>query len=613
MSNSDKPTLLYIHTLDTLCDELVSGRSVLVDDKGTEFRLPSAETRAIFEWYRRNRKKWAQRNMKEDVEAIADQLEKEPPELPAIELPSRGQQKRIIHLKSVKVHRFAGIHKYGMTAQSPDDFEFDFDKPLTLIEGANGSGKTSLLSAITWCLTGYVYRSQRGPETVDQAVRLQIAGETEEISRDGAPYDMTPITPMPAMDVLKSLGDNLLPLDTWVELRFVDNDGKEVGQIRRSVKRSPRGKIVVEEPDFSTLGLDPIAREIGTKMPGLIPYIQLGVASDLGKAAAALTGIKPLEDLARHAEKSQAKLKKELVEDREAEIQKLDEDFLDASKNLAHLIENHPEIKPEKSLPAPGPEKTIEEELTAIKNHFESLQAKTLSEAQRVLGESFDYNDQDARKDLIENVGPALGLFDSEQIGQLPSAKRLSDLRHLTEQQLSGTESLIQKLTSEANELTKLDEQPDVAARLRLYARVAGWIKEHQRPPHVIENCPVCQSVLEGKTDHVTGKEVAEHIRQFLDTESDYLEKTLVAWEKGALETLANELPAVLASEMKTDLPRKPVDLISAALVEEHFQITSIWKDFGPIKTSRTIAVQGSLGRSLPFYRTVHTHASRML
>ena len=64
-----------------------------------------------------------------------------------------------------------------------------------------------------------------------------------------------------------------MPLDTWVELQFVDDDGNDVGRIRRSVKRSPHGKIVVDEPDFSALNLDPVAREVGTKMPGLIPYI----------------------------------------------------------------------------------------------------------------------------------------------------------------------------------------------------------------------------------------------------------------------------------------------------------------------------------------------------
>jgi len=207
MNSADKPALLYIHTLETLCNELVSGRPVLLDEKGNEFRLTSAETRAMFDWYRRNPDKWAQRNMKEDVEVIADQLEKEPPELQAVELPGKSQQKRIIHLKSMRVHRFAGIHQYGTVEQIPEDFEFDFNKRLTLIEGMNGSGKTSLLSAIAWCLTGYVYRSQRGPETVDQAVRIDVAEEAEQVSEDGSSSDMTPITPMPAVDVLRSLGD----------------------------------------------------------------------------------------------------------------------------------------------------------------------------------------------------------------------------------------------------------------------------------------------------------------------------------------------------------------------------------------------------------------------
>lgn len=572
MSESKKATPLYLHTLETLCEELVSGRPVLLDDKGREFRLTSPEARLIFDWYRNNRAKWAGKVMKQDVEAIADQLGKKPPELPETLYDDQSPRLPRIHLKSVRAHRFAGIHRYGQPQQPPADFYFELEKPLTLVEGMNGAGKTSLLSAITWCLTGHVYRSQRPPESVAQSVQLEIVGESDSGAGDETTFDMTAITPMPPAEILTSLGGEPLLLDTWVELAFVDDDGNEVGSVKRSVARSPRGKILINEPDFSGLGLDPIAREIGTKMPGLIPYIQLGVASDLGKAVAGLTGIKPLQDLAQHARKSCAKLKKDLVNDRNADIRKIDSDFLEAQRKLANEIRDHPEIDPKKPLPDPGPEKTVEKQLAKLRQHFEALQSQTLAEAKSILGESFDHEDRSVRKDLMDNVGPALGMLDVANLGRLPSANRLSKLAGLSSEELTQAEEVIQKLIAEAKDIARLEEQPDVAARLRLYAKVANWIKDVPEHFYHLENCPICQSAIDGKADAVTGIAIIEHIRKYLEIDSSYLEKSLKAWEDDAMAILAKSLPDSLRAEMREDLPKTPTDLISSALGEELFE-----------------------------------------
>ena len=70
MSDADQPTNLDVHTIETLCDELVSGRAVLVAENERPFLFESTATRSVFEWYRRNPTKWAQRNTKDDVESI---------------------------------------------------------------------------------------------------------------------------------------------------------------------------------------------------------------------------------------------------------------------------------------------------------------------------------------------------------------------------------------------------------------------------------------------------------------------------------------------------------------------------------------------------------------
>ncbi len=48
-SDSGSRIPLYAQTLDTICDELVSGRSIPIDDVN-ELKLNSIESRAIFNW-----------------------------------------------------------------------------------------------------------------------------------------------------------------------------------------------------------------------------------------------------------------------------------------------------------------------------------------------------------------------------------------------------------------------------------------------------------------------------------------------------------------------------------------------------------------------------------
>ncbi|MFC1650575.1 AAA family ATPase [Candidatus Latescibacterota bacterium] len=600
MNNLNNSTPLLIHTLDTLYKELVSGRSIELDDHGKEFHLTSPETRSLFNWYYKNQEKWAKFNKKEDVEALADQLEDDPPEFSVTKIADRTQHKKKFHIKKLKAHRFAGIHNYGTVENPPDDFEFDFDKSLTLIEGTNGSGKTSFLNAITWCLTGSIYRSQREPEKIETLIDLKVS-EEEVNDSENILYNMTPITPMPSKDILNSLGVKPLPLDTWVELTLRNDETDEEINVRRSIQRSTRGKIVEDSSDFSKLGLDPIALEIGTKMPGLIPYIQLDKTCDMGKAVSELTGFKPLEDLVEHVKKSQSKLKKELVKNRNEEIEKLEVDYLKARDELEALFKRQPDIDPKKSLPMPEPEKTTEELLDFFNKHFEELQSKCLSESKSILGSTFNPDDPDLRKELIENTGKALGQIDSGSIARLTSAARLHKLGKLTKDEISHANSLIIKLKEEAEELAGLEKKPKQAVRLRLYARIAGWIKENQESPYISKSCPICDTSLEGKTDELTGKLILEHFNHFLEKDSEYIWKTLDVWEKSAFSALTNQLPETLQYEMKNDLPSKPYDLIKS-LCKEIFENNSFKGCLSSLKPI-TLSFCDKLNENIPIFQ----------
>jgi hypothetical protein len=226
---------------------LVSGKTIhLSDDK--EFKLSSVESRSIFYWYYKNRSKWAGQNRIEDVKAIVEHIKIIPPDK---SITFRKVQKKDIsqiHLKKIKAHRFAGIHKYSDKDDCPEDFEFNFQKPITLIEGDNGAGKTSLVNAIIWCLTGYIYRPQRLPEKIEEEIEVFF----EDVNNQEIVKKCPAITPIPEAKVLESFKDNEIFIDTWVELSFGDNSGNEVAKVKRTMSRTPRGRLNID-----CSGIDP--------------------------------------------------------------------------------------------------------------------------------------------------------------------------------------------------------------------------------------------------------------------------------------------------------------------------------------------------------------------
>ena len=285
MNDVDHTTPLDSHTLESLCKELVSGRGVTIDDKGQVFRISGTDARALLNWYQKNLAKWQGNVMKADVEILIDCLDKPIPALPVSNVASLTRKPRVVRVAKLRAHNFGGIHAYPESSISAPDFTVTFDPGMTLIEGANGSGKTSILSAMIWALTGYVFRSQRAPERIDELVPIGLVDDLES----DAKHSISPITPFPPATVLKEPSFKEVQLDTWIEVAFSDNAGNEIGTVRRELKKGQRGKLEESCSNMNFLGLDPIALEVGTKMPGLIPFIRLGERSDIGSAVAALS------------------------------------------------------------------------------------------------------------------------------------------------------------------------------------------------------------------------------------------------------------------------------------------------------------------------------------
>ncbi|MBN2285921.1 MAG: AAA family ATPase [Tissierellales bacterium] len=495
----------------------------------------------------------------------------QPPQKASATYADQGNEIKCLHLKRARIHRFAGIHKYCDEHSSPEDFDFTFEKPLTLIEGDNGSGKTALANAIVWCLTGYVFRSQRAPEKIEDEIHITASDENQEEYENTC----TAITPIPETKILQTIKDKKLHLDTWVELTFEDNNGNEATKVKRSISRTQRGKLLIEATGIDKLGLDPVALEVGTKMAGLIPFIQIGEASDIGKAISSLTGLRPFEDLVKHALKSQEKLSGVLKKEKEGEIEATDSNFNEIHKQLKDIIEKTPSINIKICDFNNKGDKTSNSELKVAINSFNKLEAEELKKGKSILGETFDPNDPETRRDLTENTGKALGILDTSNLILLPSIQMMSNLKKLTNEEITNAKSLIEQIVTEGKEIEELEKQPDIATRQRLYARIGRWIQENDQP---VDICPVCQKELKKHKDKITGKEITEHLKEHSTKDKEYLSKIIEEWAKSWKVRLTSSLAKTFSDSLEMDLPDHPIDLLIKALGDDELFKSEIFK-----------------------------------
>lgn len=576
-ASNEQPRPLHLQTIESLFAELIGGGAVQVDDNDA-FSLPTNDSRAILNWYRGNQAKWDGNVAAKDVEALVDSQSAAIPDLP---IPALGTpaKKRRLRLVKLEAHRFAGIHAYGTFDNAPPNFVFEPREPITLFEGWNGAGKTSLINSAVWCLTGQIIRPQRPPEPCDSEFEGQFTrsnGGAVETTAHG----LTPITPMPDPATYLPPVGKPVPLDSWVELTFVDENGTALPPVRRTQVRSAKGKVTESVTGLDTLGVDPIALRTGTTMPAMLAFLRIGTASELGMAAAKLTGLAEVSSLAKHAAKAQEKLKGEYRKERESEIDGIDARFIEAQMDLQTQINNYPSMAPAGPLPAPSDATDLEGKLETLIQHFTGLKADALQAAKTILGDGFDPADKPSRDNLEQCIGPAQGQL--KALGQLTSARRLKSLADIKPEEWTAVDALITQLVSEAEALAELAATPELGRRKQLYARVADWIAEGGG--HDFDNCGVCSRSLAGVKDPVTDRAVSEHLAEVDAKEKALLAQSHKNWASNWVNRLSGECPNALKPELKADLPEGPVVLMRSALVEELFETEDFSGVLTPLK-----------------------------
>lgn len=553
------PRDIHLLTIDALLADLVGGRAIALGE-GNELSLGSDDARAVLDWYRRNRGRWQSNLSANDTDEIIDAIGIPPPTIEAESKAGNDHAVRLLRLVRVEAHRFAGLHAYGRPDAPPASFVFEPRKPISLVEGVNGSGKTSLANSIIWCLTGHLIRSQRPPEEGP----LDFACEIARADGTTTTHAMSAITPLPPKSAELPRDGEPIPADSWVELILVDETGALLPPLRRKQGRTARGKITESAPDLDAVGIDPISWQIATTMPALLPFLSVGSASQLGEAVARLTGLADLVDLARHAGKMSTRVTKIAMPEIEKQRIDIARRYQQTADDLTTIVGGTSTIAFEGTPPA------VDEEISAnriaeIAGHFAALKANALTEARDVLGDGFDPESKQSRDNLELTIAPAIERL--RTVGALPSVARLSTLK-VNATEVAIVVALLTQIDAEAATLARLASDPDRARRAQLYAKVSAWMHDHA---HVDNGtCPVCVGQLHGACDPVTGAPIMDHLAEAA-RDREVIARTIAEWSAHWIGHLLQELPSAIAQEARGDLPSIPAALLRAGLADELF------------------------------------------
>lgn len=215
-------------TLDEVIQHLIAGNALDVAG-GAQFSLAFPDSRALLAFYNRDRQAYwnPEKNTAIQDGEIDKVLAALDTALKIAPIPSRtSRTQQLWQLATVSAHRFRGLHRHcAEKGADPHLFELELSADVTLLRGFNGAGKTSLISAICWCLTGYGHRSQGLPSPLHEQIQVRVppadGGGADEAKVFGLPV----IVPVPTEEELAAV-DGVAKSDTWVRLTFRSLIGK---------------------------------------------------------------------------------------------------------------------------------------------------------------------------------------------------------------------------------------------------------------------------------------------------------------------------------------------------------------------------------------------------
>lgn len=466
-------------------------------------------------------------------------------------------------LKTIRTQNFGGLNAWD---GSPFILEL-VDENL-ILEGYNGSGKTSLASAVLWAMTGYRAQKQDAPVKETGKREPVYDGKGKQIA------DWPPITSYPTE--VDKLG---LTANTCVELTFEGSDGNQI-KAKRSLTAPYGGEPVV------TVDLDPELSkaaqliEASLLMPARLPHVGFGKEKSgrLYDAIKMLTGLDQLASIGTGVSTLSRKSSKFLKYATDQNIKLEEHKFSSAVQRAQEHAEQASYQLPEQlELENDELEELLITQVTEITRKAEGAWEGVRSRVNPEL----DFQKKDDRKQLMDAIARAR-LLAKDAGSAIAIFKTWGVLKTSAEDdRFTDIARNLNALTDRLDRAIEWHHRQTVDRKLRLKAIAARFFIAPEDAEH-IAHCPLCDSPLKEEDQ----KKLAEELTR-LKGHEDEAERKLKDVCSEIVFDAQSCLPEALNSEKNQLAQQTPKPAFELALRAQF--VTQ--EDIAPVMTGFVASV----------------------
>lgn len=421
------------------------------------------------------------------------------------------------------------------------EWSFDFVGKSHLLYGPNGCGKSSLLGAICWCLTGRIFRDDCPPSEPEKISGYPADGETVgRVERDDA-YSLID------ENGNSSSGDE----PYWVQIQLIGDDGK-VGASEVWLKRHSEeglswggdGENWTEISNVREAGVDELDAELHLVMPAKVSHLKFGKNPDLVRLLGDVVGIGQLETIAdiaegfaRNARSTGTRMSKDTLAPEQAKIGVYVQEITELASETVKKLASYEK--------ACGSSRTMEE-INEFGDKINELIETSKTQLANDLGMEVPDKESEGYKqwkeessrlpgqihNLLTELGKSLEEVFATSLGfDIPDVQEMVQMKKRLDdfERLAGNE---------------IKERLAWGRRERSDAKAGLMLKAAEHFPEGSKNCPVCTQALDAVPE--VGKEL-EQLREA--SAKDYLQKAIEDYERSLIARLNEIIPADNRSE----------------------------------------------------------------